>query len=55
MHIHAQHAIRAAQLRPTIGHWAAWRYCQLRGVPFRLYTLARVLEAVKQAEKEFAK
>lgn len=43
----AFHAIRAAKLRQTIGHWAAWRYCQKRGIPTRLYTLARVLEAAQ--------
>lgn len=45
MHPHAYHSIRAARLYPTIGRWAAMRYCQLRGVPLSLLTLARVLEA----------
>jgi hypothetical protein len=49
MHEHAQIAIRAAQLRPTIGHWAAWRMIQRAGCPARLYTLARVLHASKTA------
>lgn len=43
----AIHAIRAAQLFPRIGRYAAMRYCQKRGVPLRLYYLARTLEAAK--------
>lgn len=48
----AVHAIRAAKLRPTIGRWAAKRYCERRGVPSHLYTLARVLEAAHNFEQE---
>ena len=51
-HPHAVHAIRAAMLNPTIGMWAAKRYCEKRGVPMRLYTLARVLEASRVFEEE---
>jgi len=47
MHPHAFHAVRAAYLRNTIGRWAALRYCQLRGVPVSLYTLAQVLHAAR--------
>ena len=49
-HPDAVTAIRAAKLRQTIGHWAAIRYCQKRGCPISLYTLARILEAAKQFE-----
>ena len=45
----AHHAIRAAQLYPTIGRFAAVRYCQKRNVPLRLYYLARMLEAAAKA------
>jgi hypothetical protein len=38
-------AIRAAQNHKTWGRQAALRYCQRRGVPLRLYYLARQLEA----------
>ena len=44
MHPHAFHAIRAAQHLKQWGRYAAMRYCQLRGVPLSLLTLARVLE-----------
>ena len=47
LHPHALHAKRAAELRPTIGRWAALRYCQLRGVPASIYTLARILHAAR--------
>lgn len=45
----SDHAIRAAKLYPTIGRYAALRYCQKRGVPVRLYYLARLLEAAQKA------
>jgi len=45
----AYHAIRAAKLYPTIGRFAAMRYCQKRNVPLRLYYLARMLEAANHA------
>lgn len=45
----AQHAIKAAKLYTTIGRYAALRYVQLRGVPERLYYLARMLEAANRA------
>lgn len=43
-HPQAIAAIRAATLRPRIGHWASWRYCQKRGVHMNLYIIACVLE-----------
>ena len=45
IHPHAFHAIKAASLLPTIGRYAAMRYCQKRGVPLCLFTLARILRA----------
>lgn len=42
-HPQAIAAIRAAELRPRIGHWAAWRYCAKRGVPHSLFVIACVL------------
>lgn len=42
-------AIRAARNVRSWGTWAAYRYCQKRGVPLRLLTLARLLEAAKRA------
>lgn len=47
----AKTAIVGARLVRTTGFWAAWRYCQKRGVPPGLFTLARVLEAAQQAER----
>ena len=47
MHIHAYHAIRAAQ--SNWGMYATMRYLKIRNVPIGLYTLARVLEAAKHA------
>lgn len=49
MNLHAQTAIRAAKLYPSIGRYAALRYVQRRGVPERLYYLARMLEAANRA------
>lgn len=46
----AQHAIRAAKLYPTIGRFAALRYCQKRGVNLRLYYLARMLQAAQKVD-----
>jgi hypothetical protein len=40
-------AIYAAKLLPSIGRYAAVRYCQKRGCPVGLLTLALQLEAVK--------
>lgn len=47
MHNQAFHAIRAARNRHIWGRWATQAYCVNRGVPARLYTLARQLEAMK--------
>ena len=49
MHPHAHHAIRAAKNYSHWGMYATMRYLKLRGVPVGLFTLARVLEAAKQA------
>ncbi|MDD2743008.1 MAG: hypothetical protein PHV02_12085 [Rhodocyclaceae bacterium] len=46
IHPQAAIALRAAQLYPTIGRHAARRYCERKGVPVRLYYLARQLAAV---------
>lgn len=40
-------AIRAAQNVRTWGLFAAFQYARRRGVPVRLVTIARQLEAVK--------
>lgn len=48
-HPHAIAAIRAASLRPTIGHWAAWRYCAKRGVPHSLFVITCVLATASGA------
>lgn len=45
MHSHAYHAIRAAKNLRNWGRWATQAYCVKHGVPARLYTLARQLEA----------
>lgn len=42
-------AIRAARNFKSWGRYAAWRYCEKRGVSFSLYRLARVLEAAEGA------
>ena len=47
MHPHAYHAIRAANNWRSWGRFAAVRYCQRRGVPTRLFYLARQLAAIK--------
>lgn len=39
-------AIRAAQNQHVWGPFAAWRYCQRRGVSMRLYALAQYCEAM---------
>jgi len=46
IHPQATVALRAAQLYPTIGRFAARRFCERHGVPVRLYYLARQLAAV---------
>ncbi|MBL8420150.1 MAG: hypothetical protein JNK92_05885 [Dechloromonas sp.] len=43
MHPQAAGALRAVRLYPTIGRYAARRYCERHGVPVRLYYLARQL------------
>ena len=43
----AEHAIRAARCVKLWGRDAAMRYCRNRGVPVRLFTLARQLEAAQ--------
>lgn len=43
----AFHALRAAQLWPNIGRWAAMRYAQKNNVPFSLVRLARQLWATR--------
>ena len=45
MHPQAYHAVRAAELRPQIGPYAAQRYCINHDVPERLYILARILRS----------
>lgn len=45
----AADAIRAARNIRSWGTWAAYRYCQKRGVPIRLLTLARLLENAQRA------
>lgn len=45
----AEIAIRAAKNFKAWGRFAAWRYCEKRGVSFSLYRLARVLEAAEGA------
>jgi len=45
MHPQAAGALRAARLYPTIGRFAARRYCERHGIPTRLYYLARQLAA----------
>ena len=42
-------AIRAAAMRRTIGHWAAWRYCAKRGCPHSLFVIALVLQEASSA------
>ena len=46
IHPQAQHAIRAAEHSHSWGSFAARRYWERRGVPLRLYWLARQLVAV---------
>lgn len=48
-HPQAIAAVRAAELRPRIGHWAAWRYCAKRGVPHSLFVIACVLAQASRA------
>lgn len=47
MHPHAHHAIRAAKNINSWGRINATAYCRNRGVPLRLFYLARQLEAAK--------
>jgi hypothetical protein len=49
MTITTQHAIRAARSWRSWGRYATIRYLQRRGVPLRLYYLARQLEALEGA------
>jgi hypothetical protein len=51
MHPHAIAAISAARNWSSWGYWASMTYCSKRGVPLRLVTLARILEAAKQYER----
>lgn len=46
MNTQAQHAINAANHYRQWGRWATVRYCQSRGVPRGLLTLALQLKAV---------
>ena len=48
-HPQAIAAVRAAELRPRIGHWASWRYCEKRGVHMNLYVIACVLANASRA------
>lgn len=50
-HPHAIAALTAAKNFKNWGRIAALRYCEKRGVPMSLLTLARVLEAAKEVEK----
>jgi len=43
-------AITAAQNKHRRGRYSTVRYCEIRGVPRRLLTLACQLEAVKHLE-----
>lgn len=43
----AQHAIHAAKHVKAWGRRAAMTYCERRGIPLRLFTLARQLEAMQ--------
>lgn len=45
LHPHAALAIKAARHCHQWGHAAAGRFCAKRGVPLRLFTLARQLHA----------
>ena len=46
-HPHAIFAVKAAKNYKNWGRFATLRYCEKRGVPMGLLTLARVLEATK--------
>lgn len=48
LHPQAAAAVRAARLYPSIGRFAARRYCERHGIPTRLYYLARQLAAVQK-------
>jgi len=50
MNEHARIAIRAAKHRHVWGRWATFKYVEKRGVPTRLYVLARILEVTKGIE-----
>lgn len=47
-HPHAIAAVNAAKNFKNWGRYAALRYCEKRGVPLRLLTLARVLQTAKE-------
>lgn len=51
LHPHAAGAIRAAKLLPSIGRFAARRYCERHGIPTQLFRLARQLSAVQSGAK----